>query len=325
MDADSLLACGAKIGTSSKEARRDSRHGKINKLTCAPRSLRDPHVQNRATMCRVSKAPMSKSEFEFCRSTLKTVFQQCNNIEFGALCVIISSLLWCFEPLREVEMAIVIDLLLSPSLVGNDGLQQKAQMSLTETKSKYEPIVYVNRDGFWTLSHPLLADFLVRCSFQDIDRKGIALAKACLIQVGRDTGLQDQHLNNPPSNTPFSAYADKFWKDHYRLVQGVSSGLTARVHFLILNGDASATTWPIPNQKEIKRALTICEQEDFHILHHVYRQLWQVEGSASPTLTVPSDFASSVDATTLQAQFRHFNIEEDGSELDDWVVIARAA
>lgn len=325
MDADLLLACGAKTETSSAEGHHNRKHVKSTKVRCSPCRIRDFHGQARTVTRRMSKAPMSRREFEFCRSTFKTVIQQCNDIEFGALCVILGCVLWSFEPLREVEMATVIDLLLGPLLAGDDEDQHTGVFNLTEAKLKYRSLVNVNKDGFWVFSHPSFADFLIKCPFRDIDRKGIMLAKACLIQVGRDCELQEQYSCGPPSNVSFSNYAGKFWKDHYRLVQGASSGLTARVHLLILGDSRSDTPWRLPTQSEVKQVLAICEQEDFHVLRHVYRQLWHGAQSTAPEVLETSNSTSPLDTTSFQARFRQLNLEGDDSDVDDWVVVPGAA
>lgn len=222
---------------------------------------------------------LTKREFEFCRQTIKTVFQKCTDTDFLRLSVIISCLLNCFRPLHVNEITTILAL----SLGRDPGGQMIEDTIMSELRRKCSQILFQDEAGNLHFAHPLFAKFLLAYPVKGIDQSHTVLARACTTQVELDGGLEFNSLRTETKKLRtgiFSVYASENWQEHYRRAERGSSSLTAQVQRIlwtevIKRGGCTdcGIFEPELRREALSEVLEWCISRRFQMLSRLYRRM----------------------------------------------------
>lgn len=246
-----------------RTGRHEAAHAKISSVTTVPLG-----------------SGLAKCEFEFCRQTLKTVFQQCTDTDFKRLSVIISCLLNCVRSLHVTEITTILALLLGRET----GTETTEDEVVNELQAKCSPIFFQDSAGYLHFDHPLIPTFLLAYTVKGIDPSHTILARACTTQVELDGGVQSFNLSRigtPQLRTGvFSGYAAENWQDHYRRAEKGCPSLTAQVHRmlwteLVKMGRCTdcGTFDPELRREALSEVLEWCNSRKLYTLGRMYRQM----------------------------------------------------
>lgn len=265
---------------------------------------------------------LTRIEFEFCRQKVLDAIRNCGEIRFLRLSVLISCLLYCLRPLHQSEIVAIWRLLLGS--VEDAGQEEEQEESVVNWLSEQcEAVVFLDLTGSFQFAHPLLPQFLKAVPIIGVDRTQQTLAKACILQVEKDLAVhQPAKIPPKPIGFSFSVYAAQFWQDHYRAVERLNAGLTARVHKMILSNQVT-TSRGLPNCATLKESLTFCRRAQFKVLLRVYEQLLEQRHRFSGTiLATGSGVCDCIDEPqTDLVQHQMSKLELRDSDGDEWVVL----
>lgn len=216
---------------------------------------------------------LTKSEFEFCRQSLKRAFASCTNLQFLRFSVIISCILYCLRPLHRSEIVAIFRLLVSDLVEEDDKYDDGEGANVAEWLGEMcGEVVFIDVSGFFRFVDPSFPHFLRAVPIAGIDNTHQTIAKACLFQVQREVSFSDGETP-AGDTTAFSTYAAQCWQHHYRCVEDACSFLTAKVHRLLMPRGIQDNGRIDLDAGHLERALAYCQKAGFRVLGQHYGQL----------------------------------------------------
>lgn len=306
----------------------------------ATRSRNARHESTRANVSSVTtdrpNHGMTKSEFEFCRQSLKTVFQKCTDVDFVQLSIVFSCLLNSFRALHVFEIAAILVILLGNESGGEVCGESGDDSTMRRLQATCSQIFFFDPAGFVHFAHPLIPKFLLSYPVRGIDRSHAVLAKACVAQLELDGGIPDfgAEAAVPPKTKTgrLSTYAAENWQGHYRLVEKRSPCATAQVHRMLWTQvmKISRCTGCGVADGELRRgavaqAREFCAARNLRVLSTSYTQVLaglaarsSVEVGAGECRCASSGISDDSD---LDCALAELELTESDSDSDSWSLV----
>lgn len=299
---------------------RDARHRSVHTPTTSVTPNRSEHR-------------LTKSEFEFCRHSLRTAFQKCTDIEFVRVSVIISCLLRSFRALHVLELAAVFVLVLGNESGGAVCNQSDNETTIRRLQTNCSQIFFLDPAGFVRFAHPLISRFLLSYPIRGVDRSHTVLARACVSQLERDGGLPEfrsTRCTDPVvGEGALSAYAAEHWQRHFRFQERRNSDLRTLVHRMLsaaVRRTSKCINCGVP-EREVRRQSVeqmreYCITRDFQVLSASYTQLIAEDEAVVRESADRSRCTSSEgEATDLDSALEELELSGSDSDGDGWSLI----
>lgn len=165
------------------------------------------------------RTSVSRSDLERCRHVLRTIFRQCNNIEFRAVCCAISCVMNASKPLRQNELLAAI------TIHGHKCAQQDLARDRQKPDSqqwlrKCDDLLVEDYNRKIRFRPKAMSFFLRNFTIQGIDTSHKTIATICLMQ--RTLREESSQASTKECSEilqaadVFSSYAEEFGDIHLR-------------------------------------------------------------------------------------------------------------